>query len=144
MSMQVDIQGSIVLSLQVAILFLLILGLPLSKRKFDKTSLIRHGYLAAFALILHTILILTVMIPSFATSFGALSKLTALQLVIVWSHVTLAGAAEILGAALVFTWLLNSPSKMRCMELRRWMAPIFILWAVSVLNGALIYLLGII
>ena len=141
--MSIDI-GNIVLSLQTAILFLLILGLPLVRRKVDKVSLIRHGYLTVLALILHSILILIGMIRSFATSFGTFSELTLFQSVIVWSHVILGSTAEVLGAILVFSWVLSSPSKMRCMKMKRWMMPTFIIWVISLLNGALVHLLGII
>ena len=68
--------GDISLVLQVVILFLLILGLPLVRRTGNKKNLMRHGYLTVLALILHTILILIVMIPSFSSGFGELGELS--------------------------------------------------------------------
>jgi hypothetical protein len=49
-----DPLGNVVLSLQIVILFLLILGLPFVKGKDSKKNLTRHGYLTALALALHT------------------------------------------------------------------------------------------
>jgi hypothetical protein len=55
--------GDISFVVQIIIFFLLIIGLPLSKSvPMNSKNLLRHGYLAAFALGLHTILVAIVMI----------------------------------------------------------------------------------
>lgn len=48
-----------------------------------------HGYLAITALVLHTILILIVIVPSFTSSIGEIGELTAIASLTVWSHVVL-------------------------------------------------------
>jgi len=144
MAVPLDPLGNAVLSLQVVILFLLILGLPFVKGRDSKKNVKRHGYLTALALLLHTVLILLVMIPSFDTNLGIISNLSILGSIDLWSHVILGTTAEISGVILVGSWLYKSPSKMSCAKNKRWMMPIFVIWAVSLTNGALIHIIGVI
>jgi hypothetical protein len=73
---------------------LLIIGLPFVKGRDSKKNVKRHGYLTAFALLLHTVLIFAVMIPSFDTNLGVISNLSILGSIDVWSHVILARAID--------------------------------------------------
>ena len=102
----------------------------------------RHGYLTALALVLHTILILVIMIPSLNTNFQGIGELPILESVDVWSHAILGTTAEILGVVLVASWMLKPPSKMTCAKRRAWMLPTFVIWTVSLVNGALIHILS--
>lgn len=77
--MPLDLLGDTVLSLQIVILFLLMLGLPFVKDRDSKKNIMRHGYLTALALVLHTILILVIMIPSLNTNFQAIGELPILE-----------------------------------------------------------------
>ena len=144
MVVPLDPVGNLVLSLQIVILFLLVLGLPFVKGRDSKKNVKRHGYLTALALLLHTVLIFAVMIPSFDTNLGAISSLSVLGSIDVWSHVILGTTAEIAGAILVGSWLYKSPAKMACGKNKKWMMPVFVIWAVSLINGALIHILGVI
>ena len=138
---ELDPIGNISLVLQIVILFLLILGLPFAKGLNTKKNLAIHGYLTIAALVLHTILILIVMIPSFRNGFGEIGELSAISSFTVWSHVVLGTAAEISGIILVGAWLSNPISKMGCTRMKRWMLPTFIIWAVAIVNGALVHIL---
>jgi hypothetical protein len=139
-----DPLGNVVLSLQIVILFLLILGLPFVKGKDSKKNLTRHGYLTALALALHTVLTFIVMIPSVNTNFGAIGNLSIFESISVWSHVILGTLAEVSGIMLVGFWMFKSPSTMTCARRKRWMMPVFVIWAISLVNGALIHILGLI
>ena len=68
--------GNVSLSLQIVILFLLILGLPIFRGKNSQKNFTLHGYSTIAALVLHTILIFLVMIPSFTEGFSELGELT--------------------------------------------------------------------
>ena len=138
-----DPVGNVSLILQIVILFLLILGLPLVKGINNKKNLARHGYLTIAALVLHTILILIVMVPSFTGSFGEIGELSAISSFTVWSHIFLGTTAEVLGGILVGAWLSKPKSKMNCTKMKRWMTPIFIIWVISIVNGALVHILGL-
>jgi hypothetical protein len=144
MAVPLDPLGNVVLSLQIVILFLLILGLPFVKGRDSKKNVMRHGYLTALALVLHTVLIFIIMIPSFNTNFGSINQLSVLESIDVWSHIILGTLAEVSGIVLVGLWMFKSPSKMTCARRKRWMMPIFIIWTISIINGALIHLIGII
>jgi hypothetical protein len=124
------------------ILFLLILGLPFVRGIGGKKNLMRHGYLTVLALVLHTLLIFIVMIPSFSGGFGELGELSFLNAFNVWSHAILGTAAEILGLIVVGFWLSKPLSNMACVRMKKIMLPLFIIWTISLINGALIHILG--
>ena len=138
-----DPVGNVSLVLQIVILFLLVLGLPFFRGQSNKRNLMLHGYSTVAALVLHTFLIFLVMIPVFTGGLGELGGLTPFESVTVWSHVALGTTAEVLGIVVVVFWLVGGPSKMVCGRLKKWMMPIFIVWVLSIVNGALIHILGI-
>lgn len=142
LAVALDPVGSVSLSLQVVILFLLILGLPFVRGQNNKKNLTLHGYSTVAALVLHTILILLVMIPSFTSGFSEFGELTLSNSITVWSHAVLGTTAEVLGIVLVVSWLRMGPSKMVCALWKKWMMPTFIVWTVSIVNGALVHILG--
>ena len=135
--------GDVSLVLQVVILFLLILGLPFVKGFGGKKNLLVHGYLTVVALALHTVLIFVVMIPAFSNGLGELGELAFLNSLNVWSHVILGSVAEILGFVVVGFWISKSPSKMACGRMKRLMLPLFTVWTISLVNGAVIHILEI-
>ena len=135
--------GNVSLSLQVAIMFLLIIGLPFATGTSGKKNFMRHGYLTVVALGLHTVLIFIVMIPKFISGFGGIGSLSLLASFDVWSHAVLGTAAEVLGIAIIVLWLSKPVSMMTCGKMRKWMTPTFIVWMVSLINGALIHILGL-
>ncbi len=134
--------GNVSLVFQVVILFLLIVGLPFVRGQSNRKNLMWHGYLTVLALGLHTILILLVMIPSFAGGFGEFGELSLFNSITVWSHAVLGTAAEVLGIILVASWLRKGPSRMACATWKKWMAPTFIIWTISVINGILVHIFG--
>ncbi len=138
-----DPVGNVSLSLQVAILFLLILGLPLTRGPDGKKNLIRHGYSTVAALILHTILIFLVMTPSFINGFSEFGELSLFASLTVWSHAVLGTLAEVLGIVLLVAWLGKGPSKMTYVLWKKWMMPTFIIWIIAIINGALVHILGL-
>ncbi len=138
-----DVMGNISLSLQVAIMFLLILGLPLSHGVGGKKNLMRHGYLTVVALVLHAILIFWAMIPTFVNGLMDISNLPILSAINVWSHIVLGTFAEILGIIIVAFWFRKPLNMMYCAKMKKWMLPLFIIWMISLVNGSLIHILGI-
>ena len=139
--MPLDLLGNISLSLQVVIVFLLVLGIPFVKGGGVKKNFIFHGYLTIGALILHTILIFLVMIPSFLDGFGDIGSLPIFYAVNVWSHAILGTLAEIVGFVIIVFWLSKPIAKMGCLRVRRLMMPLIIIWVISLINGALLHIL---
>jgi hypothetical protein len=144
LSVPLDNVGNVSLVLQVVILFLLIMGLPFVKGIGAKKNLRLHGFLTVLALVLHTVLIFVVMIPTFSSGFGDLGDLSFLNAFNVWSHAILGTAAEILGFIVVGFWLSKPLSQMACARVKKIMLPLFIIWAISLFNGALIHILNMI
>ncbi len=142
--MELNDPGTLSLLLQIAILLMLIVSLPSAKRKNGKSRPQRHGYLTFAALVLHSVLIFGVMVPSFDSSFAEILAYPLFTAFAVWSHIVLGSLAEILAIWLVGYWLLKSPSKLACYKLKAWMTPVFVIWAVSLVGGMLIHVLGII
>jgi hypothetical protein len=140
--MPLDPVGNVSLVLQVVILFLLILGLPLARGFGGKKNIMRHGYLTVLALILHTSLIFIVMIPTFNRGLGELAGLSFLYSLTVWSHVILGTTAEILGIVVVGFWVSKPLSNMACARTKKIMLPLFIIWTVAIINGALVHIVG--
>jgi hypothetical protein len=137
-----DQGGNVSLILQVIILFLLILGLPLVREVNSKKNLLRHGYLTAVAMVLHTALVFAIMVPSFSDGISELGSLSIINNLNVLSHAVLGTLAEVLGVVLVVYWVGSKPSNMRCARLGKLMLPTIIIWGVSVANGALIHVFG--
>jgi hypothetical protein len=139
-----DLAGNVSLVLQIVILFLLVLGLPFVRGQVKRKNFVLHGYLTVLALVLHTILIFLIMVPTFTGDIGELGELSLFGSVAVWSHVVLGTVAEVLGIMLVASWVLKGPSKMGCARGNKWMTPVLVVWVISIVNGALIHILGII
>ncbi len=98
--------------------------------------------MTVLALVLHTVLIFIVMILSFTNGFGELGELSFLNAFNVWSHAVLGTAAEILGFIIVGFWASKPLSNMACSRVKKIMLPLFIIWTISLINGALIHILG--
>ncbi len=137
-----DPVGNVSLILQITIMFLLILGLPLARTERNKKNLIRHGYLTVAALVLHTILIFIVMIPSFTSGIPELGDLDIFSAVTVYSHIILGTLAEVLGIVVIGFWFSKPVSNMACAKLKRVMLPLFTIWAISIINGSLVHIFG--
>jgi uncharacterized membrane protein YozB (DUF420 family) len=140
--MALDPVGNISLILQIVILFLLVLGLPFFRGEQNQKNLMAHGHVTVVALILHTILIFIVMIPSFTSGFNGLGSLSLFDALTVWPHIVLGTSAEVLGLIIIGDWFKNGAKKMTCWKRHRWMRPTFVIWVISIINGTLIHVLG--
>jgi hypothetical protein len=143
-ALTLDLVGNVSFVIQIIVLFLLILGLPLSKGSTNAKNLIRHGYSTLAALILHTAAILIVMIPVLVDGVNEFATMSFVASVTVWSHVVLGTLVWILGIIIITSWLWKGPSKMSCATRRKWMMPVFIIWVISILNGALVHIFSLI
>jgi hypothetical protein len=141
--MQLDQLGSISLALQVVILFILILGLPVARGAGSKKNFIRHGYLTVLALVLHTSLTFGIMIPTFSRDIVNVTNLPILYETNVLAHVVLGITAEVLGYVVVGFWVSKPLKNMGCIKARKIMLPIFIIWTLSLVTGALMQIFGI-
>src|ERR1035438_7656861 len=130
--------GTLSLAFQVVILFILILGLPLARGAGTKKNFIRHGYLTVFALVLHTILTFIIMVPTFTVGIVDINSLPILYQINVIAHAILGITAEVLGFVVVGLWFSKPLNNWGCMKARKIMLPLFIIWTISIVTGALI------
>jgi hypothetical protein len=136
-----DLTGNIVVTLSVTSLFLLVTGLPLVRGMNNKKNLTRHGYLTIVALIIQTIMVVWVMIPSFVANIAHILALNLVYSLNTWLHVALGVFAEISGFSYIVLWLAFTTSKMQCVRAKKYMMPTFIVWIIAIVTGALIHLL---
>jgi hypothetical protein len=143
MSLQFD-PGDASLVLQVVIFFLLVLGLPFVKGIGAKKNFMIHGRLVFLALILHTVLIFVAMVPSLGGGLRGFAGLSFPYAFIFWFHVVLGTLIEILGFTVFGFWVYKPLSNMSCVRVKKAMTPILIIWAISLIDGALVHVLKMI
>ena len=141
--MVIDVPGDISLILSVVTLFLLVLGLPLVRSSNLKSpdNFKRHGYLTVVALLIETILVIVVMLPTVFSEFGSILALAPMYAINTWLHIVLGGAAEVAGFFFVVVWLRSIPLQLRCARYGKMMAVTFVFWLVVVFSGAVIHLI---
>jgi hypothetical protein len=122
------VQSTVSLGIQVAVLCLLITAIFLKKRNLYR----QHGVVMLFAVVLHSIVILIVMVPSLAAFFSAPSLvdftngLTIMSLIHAFSGL----AAALLGSWIVGSWHLQTSLK-PCFRKKRFMDLTIILWSLA-------------
>jgi uncharacterized membrane protein YozB (DUF420 family) len=126
------------LMFQLAIFFFLVGGVSIAKfrRKF-----IQHGATMAIALVLNTISIAVVMIPSLQGFKGVLSMPFTRPALIVVVHAAAGALVEILGVWLVGEWALRRRDIKACAKRRSIMRATVFLWLVELLLGIYVYIL---
>jgi len=123
---------------QIAIFVFLAAGVSIAKfrRRF-----IQHGTIMAIALVLNTISIAVVMIPSLQGFRGVLSMPFTRPAFIVVVHAAAGALVEILGVWLVGTWAFRHRNIKACTKKRSIMRVTVFLWLVELLLGIYVYIM---
>ena len=119
--MIIQLIDAFTLTFSVVAAFLLVLGLPLVKNLNTGKNLARHGALTIVALVLQTILIAVVMIPSLIQNFEVIVGLAHLPSFNMWLHVGLGIFSLVSGFAYAGLWLVFYSSGMRCARAKKYM-----------------------
>jgi hypothetical protein len=136
------VDGEIVfLIFQAVFLFMLILGLPLSKDAGSSKTFIRHGYLTIAALVLHTISVIIIMVYLALNGLLTIAGLPFLNLITVVCHSVLGTAAIVMGFIVVGFWLSKPRGNMNCYRGKKLMLPTFIIWTIALILGYIMYFL---
>jgi len=125
------------LILQIAIIIILIVGRRLAKSK----KFFTHGRVMASLVILHSVAIALIMIPSFLINFSALKSIFDPRVIITWIHAIVGTSAEALGVYLVYKWGFKPQSVAACATRKKYMMPAFALWGLSATLGIVFYAL---
>jgi len=134
--MEPFVLATISLVLQIVILVLLPGSIELKRRKKFR----QHGITMLLAVVLHTIMILLVMIPSFVIGFIPYFSTDVLDTISIIAivHGTMGILAEILGVFVVTSWRLQK-SLRYCTPRKKLMRVTLILWLTALFLGILLY-----
>lgn len=127
------------LLLQIAIFVVLLVGFSLAK---SKRSFMKHGVTMLTALVLHTVLIFGVMVPSLLSmEAGPLAGLSSSLALSTIPHAVLGSIVEVLAIYLVGTFLLSRGDVKSCFKNKRPMQVTMMLWFLEIILGVYIYVL---
>jgi len=129
--------ATISLTIQIAVLVLLFTGIWLKGMKKFR----QHGITMLTAVVLHTIMILAWMIPSFSSLFSPPSSINLADIITVTIlvHAFTGIAADILGIWLVASWRLRADMK-TCFAKKSAMRVTITLWLIALVLGIILYL----
>ena len=142
--MALDFQFIIVSGIQITALILLIIGVYPYRIRTKNRNLIMHGFLSILALALNIATVISVMIPTFSTSIGLISKLPILQSTVVWLHVASGIAAILLGSVIIASWVTHPLGELGCSKTWKLMMPTFLIWALALVLGFAIHIYNIV
>jgi len=125
------------LLLQVAILLVLLASLRLKFRR----SYLKHGISMGLAVVLHTVSIFAVMVPSLLASGGLFGDLLNRLALVVLSHAALGSLVEVLGLYLLIVLALNRGFSKACFKNKMIMRVTLVLWVVELIVGVYVYFL---
>jgi uncharacterized membrane protein YozB (DUF420 family) len=126
------------LLLQIVIFVVLLAGFVMAR---VKRSFLRHGVIMGVAVVLHTISILIVMMPSLLSSGGLFENWAGSLPLAVASHAALGILVEILGAYLVLIWALHPKDAQSCLKRKTAMRVVLVSWLIELILGAYVYIL---
>jgi uncharacterized membrane protein YozB (DUF420 family) len=130
-----QIAATISLIFQIVVLILLFAGVGLKGRKKFR----QHGIVMLTAVVLHTIIILAWMVPSFTLSFSDSINLADVIVVTILVHALMGIAADLLGIWLVASWRLHADMK-TCFAKKSFMRVTMALWLIALFLGIVLYL----
>jgi uncharacterized membrane protein YozB (DUF420 family) len=136
--MEPFVLATVSLFLQIVILILLFGSVGLKgKKKFRQ-----HGITMLLAVVLHTITILLVMIPSFVSGFIPYfsTNISDAVSIIAIVHGAAGILAEVLGVLIVAFWRLQK-SLQYCAPRKKLMRVTLILWLIALFVGVLLYII---
>jgi len=123
---------------QIIVLCFLVLGLLTARARH---SFLRHGILMSAALVLHTISIMLVMVPSMLAMGGLFQNLSNILALIFVFHASSGALVEVLGIYFVAVWVLGKASLKPCFGRKRLMQATVVLWIMSAVVGVYGYIL---
>jgi hypothetical protein len=131
------LSSDIGLFLEVGVIAMLLVGRFFFARKGRVTS---HGYTLTIAIVLHSISVASIMIPSFANLINnPLTDFFSPAMILTWIHAPLGLLVLILGIYLVLDWRFRPPQD-TCYKRVKLMRPLWLLWMLSVTMGIVMYL----
>jgi len=125
------------LFIQIVVLVLLIGGYWLKRMKKFR----QHGITMLTSVVLHTVMILAWMIPSFSSFLGSSVSINLADMIVVTIlvHAFMGIAADLLGIWLVASWRLRADMK-TCFAKKSIMRVTITIWLIALVLGIMLYL----
>jgi uncharacterized membrane protein YozB (DUF420 family) len=121
---------------QIVILVFLLAGVSIAKLRH---SIAKHGVVMGIAVILNSVSIAFVMIPSSLSFGGLFSAPFSVPALVVLLHIVLGSLAEILGIWLVVTWAFRRQDVKTCAKKKNVMRGTILLWLIELFLGVYVY-----
>jgi uncharacterized membrane protein YozB (DUF420 family) len=122
---------------QLAVLFVLIASVFFKVRQ----NYSKHGITMGIAVILHTVSIFFIMVPSLKSLSTSFENLLSPLTLAVLSHSVLGSFVELLGIYLIVAWISRRGDVKVCFKNRKAMKPTLALWLIELAVGIYVYIL---
>lgn len=104
-------------------------------------SFVRHAAMMGFSIVLHTVSIVTIMVPSLLSMHGLLENLPSRFALLTLTHATIGSLVEIMGIWLVVSWFFNMASIEKCFGRKNVMRVTMALWLIELILGVYVYMM---
>jgi len=125
---------NLIFQLAIAI-FLMLAMFGIVKRKYAI-----HGAIMGCCIVLNTISIFAIMVPSLLKLDGLINGLSTRLSLLIVTHAIVGSVVEILGILLVAAWVYNRASVDNCFKRKHLMEATIILWILELIVGLLLYM----
>lgn len=121
---------------QIVLLVVLIVGRVQAKKR----QLVAHHTWMTAMVVANAVLIIAVMNPAFFRLLpSALSDPGSTQTIAIWAHASLGAAAELIGVYAVLSMRMDVPESWRIRNVKWFMRIAFLLWALALVVGIVLY-----
>lgn len=120
-------------------IILIVLGLAIYARL--KHSYVKHAMLMGSGIVLHTVTIVAIMVPSLLSMDVLLRNLLTGFALLTIVHATVGSLVELMGIWLVATWLSNTASVEKCFKRKNVMRVTIALWLTELILGIYVYMM---
>ena len=120
-------------------IILVVLGLAIYARL--KHSYVKHAMLMGSGIVLHTVAIVAIMVPSLLSMDVLLRNLLTGFALLTIAHATVGSLVELMGIWLVATWLSNTASVEKCFKRKNVMRVTIALWLTELILGIFVYMM---
>lgn len=106
-----------------------------------KRSYAKHATIMGISIVLHTVSIVTIMIPSLLSMSGLFENLLTRFALLTIIHAMIGSLVELIGILLVATWFFHTVSIEKCLKRKNIMRVTMTLWLIELILGAYIYMM---
>jgi uncharacterized membrane protein YozB (DUF420 family) len=104
-------------------------------------SYVRHAAMMGFGIVLHTVSIVTIMVPSLLSMDGSLENLQTRLSLLTLTHATIGSLVEVMGIWLVASWFFNTANIEKCFGRKNFMRVTIALWLTELILGVYVYMM---